>query len=161
MTASDLAGTFSTPTGRRLLVLACSATKRRDVQLLPALDRYAGPSFRVLRRWLREHPARASKLDVYVLSAAFGLFPAVQPIPNYDCRMTAARAEELRPQVHATLRTLLELRSYAAIGVSAGRLYRLALVGSDALLHPAPTVLAPAGAGIGAQLAALKQWLEA
>lgn len=147
--------------GRRLLILACSATKRRDVRLLPALDRYAGPSFRVLRRWLRDHPGRATLLDVYVLSAEFGLFPAVQPIPDYDRRMTTARAEELRPHVALALHSLVTTTSYVAIGVSMGRRYRLALAGNEQLLRPALVVLSEEGAGIGAQLAALKQWLEA
>ncbi|MEN9938344.1 MAG: hypothetical protein RLZZ387_4923 [Chloroflexota bacterium] len=146
---------------RRLLILACSATKRRDVRLLPALDRYAGPSFRVLRRWLHDHPMRATMLDVYVLSAEFGLFPAAQPIPDYDRRMTAVRAEELRPQVAVALRYVVSATSYAAVGVIMGRRYRLALAGNELLLRPAPVFLSQEGAGIGAQLAALKQWLEA
>lgn len=29
---------------RQLLIIACTATKRADVRLLPALDRYSGPS---------------------------------------------------------------------------------------------------------------------
>ncbi|NCC36790.1 MAG: hypothetical protein EOM24_32980, partial [Chloroflexia bacterium] len=41
---------------RRLLIIACTATQRPDVRLLPALDRYDGPSFRVVRRWLSDHP---------------------------------------------------------------------------------------------------------
>lgn len=80
---------------RRLLIIACTATKRRDVRLLPAIDRYCGPSFRVLRRWLSDHPEAAARLDVCILSAEFGLVPANQPIPDYDRRMTAARACEL------------------------------------------------------------------
>lgn len=145
---------------RQLLILACSATKRRDVRLLPALDRYAGPSFRVLRRWLRDHPRQAPLLDIYVLSAEFGLFPAVQPIPDYDRQMTEARAEELRPQVETTVRTLLTVHSYHTIGISLGRRYRLALAESALLLRPAPVFLTPNGGGIGVQLAALKRWLE-
>lgn len=151
----------ATTARRRLLILACTATKRREAQLLPAIDRYAGSSFRVLRRWLRECPAGAALIDVYVLSAEFGLFPAIQPIPDYDHRMTVARAEALRPQVQATLRTLLALQQYAEIGVSAGKVYRLALVGSEVIFATTPVITPPDSAGIGKQLAALKQWLQA
>jgi cytoplasmic iron level regulating protein YaaA (DUF328/UPF0246 family) len=96
----------------RFLILACTATKRHEVRLLPAIYRYCGPSFRVLRRWLSDHPEAATRLDVSILSAEFGLIPAIQPIPDYDRRMTAARAVELRAQVRATLEHLLALRSY-------------------------------------------------
>ncbi|MEI6778449.1 MAG: hypothetical protein WCK70_16245 [Chloroflexales bacterium] len=34
----------------RLLIIACTATKRPDVPLLPAYHRYLGTSFCILRR---------------------------------------------------------------------------------------------------------------
>lgn len=40
--------------GKRLVVLSCSATKRDDTGLLPALERYNGPMYQVLRTFLRE-----------------------------------------------------------------------------------------------------------
>jgi hypothetical protein len=40
-----------------MLILACSRRKRPDEGLLPAIERYDGPAFRVLRRFLREMPA--------------------------------------------------------------------------------------------------------
>jgi hypothetical protein len=38
----------------RMLILACSRRKRPDEGLLPAIERYDGPAFRVLRRFLRK-----------------------------------------------------------------------------------------------------------
>jgi hypothetical protein len=40
-----------------MLILACSRRKRPDEGLLPAIERYDGPAFRVLRHFLREMPA--------------------------------------------------------------------------------------------------------
>jgi len=40
--------------GQRLLILSCSQRKRPDPSLLPAIERYNGPPFQVLRRYLRE-----------------------------------------------------------------------------------------------------------
>ena len=40
-----------------MLILACSRRKRPDEGLLPAIERYDGPTFCVLRRFLREVPA--------------------------------------------------------------------------------------------------------
>jgi hypothetical protein len=146
---------------RRLLIIACTATKLHDVRLLPGIDRYRGPSFRVLRRWLSDHPEAAARLDVYILSAEFGLIPAIQPIPDYDRRMTAARACELCDQVRATLGELLALRSYAGAYLSAGKVYRQALGDLNTIAGLRSLTTAPDGAGIGAQLGALKRWLTA
>ena len=67
---------------RRLLILACSQRKRLDPQPLPVLERYDGPAFRVLRKFLRDSPCEAQRIDISVLSAEFGLLSAQQMILN-------------------------------------------------------------------------------
>ena len=64
---------------RRLLILSCSQRKRETQEPLPAIERYNGPLFFVLRRFLRECPRQARQLDVYILSAAYGLIPGGFP----------------------------------------------------------------------------------
>lgn len=87
---------------KRLLVIGCSQTKR-DVQgLLPAIDRYDGSSYRVLRSYLREHEWPQS-LSVAVLSARYGLVGGFTDIEDYDERMTTGRAEEWAPLCENTL----------------------------------------------------------
>lgn len=86
---------------QRLLILGCSKAKTTDEGLIPALNRYDGTAFRVLRRYLRQDPDDPPL--VYILSAEFGLIPADQPIPYYDRRMSSIRAIELQPQVASTL----------------------------------------------------------
>src|SRR5215475_9884935 len=88
----------------RLLILSCSQRKRPDRILLPALERYDGPVFRMLRKFLRSCSARESHPEVYILSVRFGLIPAHQPISYYDCRMTPQQASIFQPQVLAQLR---------------------------------------------------------
>lgn len=51
----------------RLLILSCSQRKRSTSNLLPAIERYDGPAFQVLRKFLREFPLEAESLDVYIL----------------------------------------------------------------------------------------------
>lgn len=81
--------------GRQLVVLSCSATKRNDSGLLPALERYNGPMYQVLRSFLRqaEWPA---PLSVAVLSAKYGLIGGLASIDTYDQRMTRDRSADLR-----------------------------------------------------------------
>jgi len=78
---------------RQLILLGCTAAKRRDPHLLPALERYDGPSFRCLRR------QRPPDCDVLIASAYYGLIAGTAPIPWYDQRLAPARAAELRAQV--------------------------------------------------------------
>jgi hypothetical protein len=70
----------------RLLIIACSERKNSAVGLLPAIDRYDGPAFRVLRKYLREHAERAP--SILILSAKYGLIPAGQEIPMYERRLS-------------------------------------------------------------------------
>lgn len=81
---------------RRLLFLSCTRSKRRDTVLIPAIERYDGPVFRVVRRF---RDTTAEPPETYVLSAQFGLIRGEQLIPYYDERMTPRRGQELRPQV--------------------------------------------------------------
>jgi hypothetical protein len=150
-----------------VLVLACSQKKRPDAGELPALERYDGPAFRVLRRQLRaaarRDPLRGDllrgDLTVLVLSARFGLIEASRPIPDYDERMTATRAEELAAIVGRGLRDWLRVLPAERVGLCLGRIYRRAL--ADVECDP------PAGVefeflegGLGRRLTALKAWLE-
>ena len=93
----------------RLLILGCSQRKRPDPGLLPAIERYDGPPYRVLRRYLRQEPSAPP--TVYILSAEFGLIPSDQPIPYYDRRMTVQRAQELQPAVMDALGPILGLEN--------------------------------------------------
>ena len=87
---------------RRLLILSCSQRKHATQEPLPAIERYNGPLFFVLRRFLRECPRQARQLDVYILSAVYGLIPGNFPTAWYDQKINASRVAELQPQVNAT-----------------------------------------------------------
>jgi hypothetical protein len=78
----------------RTVILACSATKRHDTAELAAIARYDGPAWRTLRNNMT-----CAIAPPFALSAEFGLISAYQEIPNYDRRMTPARARVLVGQV--------------------------------------------------------------
>ena len=89
-----------------MVVLGCSATKVETNGLLPAINLYDGPTFRVLRSFLRQN-AWPPSLSLAVLSAKFGLIGGLAQIPYYNRRMTPVRAERLSPSVTASLQKLL------------------------------------------------------
>lgn len=68
----------------RLLILSCSRKKHPAQGLLPALERYDGPAYRVINKFLRVHPSEKQSLNVYILSARFGLISDDERIPNCD-----------------------------------------------------------------------------
>lgn len=142
---------------KQLIILSCTKHKRHDRVPLPAVDRYDGPAFRLLRRF-REH--RLEVPDVYVLSARYGLIHYEEPISDYDQRMTLQRAQELRPQISEALRLLLEKSSVdkqtsSRILFCTGKIY-FALLKS---CMPAGVLYEHAEGPPGKKLSKLKQWL--
>ncbi len=103
MKESSATGRDSLP--RRLLLISCSRQKRQTRSRLPAIERYDGPAFRVLRRYMKGRTD--GQPEVLILSAKWGLISGDTPLPNYNCRMTTRRAGEMRPLLSAQLRKIL------------------------------------------------------
>src|SRR5437879_513915 len=101
----------------RLLLVSCSATKRHDIELLPALERYQGPTYRVIKG------NRPPHLTIWIVSAEFGLIAETEKIPDYDKKLTAKHAQELAPVVSAALDDLLDRTNYQEMFINLGRLY--------------------------------------
>lgn len=141
----------------RLLILACSRRKRGDHRLLPAIERYDGPTFRIFRRFARERPSEAP--DVLILSAEHGLISQDTPVALYDRSMTPARARELRPQVLVELDRLTGDRRMAEVLVCAGRRYLTAL-GADGARLPDDAKVKVCGGALGSKIAQLHDWLH-
>ncbi|MDD2211707.1 MAG: tRNA-guanine transglycosylase DpdA [Clostridia bacterium] len=88
---------------KQLLVLGCSQTKRQTTGLLPAIERYDGSYYRVLRRYLRERQW-PDNLSVAILSARYGLIGGFADIEDYDERMNQQKALEWAPKCQAILK---------------------------------------------------------
>lgn len=140
----------------RLLLLSCSRRKHADSGLLPGIERYDGPAFRVLRRFLRR--PSTDTLDSFVLSAKFGLIPSNQPITNYDQQMTPKRTQELQSEVSAAFSAVVAAKTYDALCICMGRTYLAALEGYDRFIVPGIAVTVATGT-IGKMLASLHDWL--
>lgn len=143
---------------RKLLILACSQRKRPEPGLLPAIDRYDGPSFRVLRKFLRESSLEAQSLDICILSAEFGLIASDQEIPNYDRKMTREQAQDLHPSVIAELQHRIKVTSHTELLVSVGQNYLKALSGYEVVVPLSVTSRMTTG-GLGKRLSELHDWL--
>lgn len=91
----------------RLLILAGSMTQHRSLERIPAYERYDSPPWQVLRATLHRTPTLSLDLDVYALSATFGLIPAAHPILPDQQRLDMARAALIQPLVMVRLEQLL------------------------------------------------------
>ena len=125
---------------------------------MPAIERYNGPSFLTLRRFLRECPLGAEGLDVHIPSAAYVLIPGERPIRWYDRKMDLSRAVELQPQVKQTFSELLGNYRYGSICFVLGKTYLKTFEGTQDLIS-VDTEWMSADGGIGEKLGQLKQWL--
>src|SRR5438105_981754 len=93
------------PGARRLLLLSCSQRKLDTSGKIPALQRYDGPAFQVVRRYLRE--TNDPLLHVCVLSAEYGIIAADDRIADYDRTMDTERAAALRESTLDKLKAVL------------------------------------------------------
>lgn len=126
--------------------------------MLPAIERYDGVNYRVIKKLQREGRF-PSNVDVMILSARYGLIGAETPIPYYNRCMDRARAIELRNQVTEILSSLLRAREFDEIFVNMGKAYLGAIDNSLQTLAKENHVTYANG-GIGQKMKAMKLWLE-
>ena len=142
---------------RRLLILACSATKDHTAGNIPAVDRYRpGAYFQMLHA-----VPRATWPDVVILSAEHGFLDGGTPIADYDRRMDKQRAGEMLRDAAVLdgLRRIIAGQRFADILVAAGAAYRPVI---EAALDRAGLAGRArfASGGIGAQRGRIGRWLR-
>jgi hypothetical protein len=135
-----------------LLILSCSDRKPAAKGKLPALDRYDGVNFRVLRTFLNKH-GWPPGLCIKILSAKYGLLDATDLIEAYDQRLDEARARQLN---RATIKALARFGKPSSVFVNLGRDYLPAIHGIDRLFLGR---VAYAQGGIGLKMVRMKKWL--
>ena len=140
---------------KRLVILSCSQRKVQGKSSMCAMDRYDGPAYKVVRKYLRAVPYAQINDEFLILSAEFGLVSDSRRIPYYDRRMTVERAKELHEETLDALKIILSSDRYRAVFVCMGKTYRCAIEGVDAFF---PDIQYSHG-GIGLQISQLRQFL--
>lgn len=147
-----------------LLIMGCSQTKARKAGLMPAIERYQGPTWNTLRANMRGLP-----LEVIALSAEHGFIPAGAMIANYDRRLDRKRAGDILLHLSTPWVRDRVTRCPGRVFLMGGALYRETMI---AAIGPALVARRQArGAigwpvalnrqpGIGEQMAALNRWLR-
>ena len=140
----------------RLLLLSCSQRKKFEEGSLPAIDRYDGPAYRVLRRYFKQ--SLRESVEVRILSAKYGLISPNCNLPYYDRRMTEEQAESLRQEVLTSLDAILNSQTYKNFLICLGKDYTKAIYGYESIIPDGLTVQVATG-GLGRKLSILHDWL--
>lgn len=140
-----------------LVILGCSQRKRQTSRLLPAIERYDGPVFRVLRKRIREEPERPP--NSLIISGRFGLIASNYLIPKYDQRLSSGDYSSLRSRVEKQLKETLDSIQPDRVFVSVGASYWPLL--EEPLERQVPqSRLVVARGGIGGRASQLVRWLR-
>ena len=136
---------------RYLLILSCSKQKKR-LSEVSAIELYDGPFYRMVRK------SGLTNLDIFIISAKYGLISAYDTISYYNQVMSVQRAKELAEGVKLKLERALENNGYGEIFINLGKTYALALENSKKVLSDYNVYWARGQ--IGERLNQLKRWLS-
>ena len=136
---------------RDLLIISCSNRKNNAHSLLPAIELYDGPGYRVLRKRLN---GTNKSPEIWVLSAKHGLLWSDSHIYSYNERLTPKKVADLKENIEVFIKRWAPEGKYKNIFIWAGRDY-LNILPQEFL--ELPNVRIATGA-IGQKLHLLKQW---
>ena len=140
---------------KKLLVVSCSERKKNDLNLMPAIERYDGPTFRMLRK---QKSIFYNGIDVLIVSAKYGLMPYTHNISDYDQRLSKTQIPTLKKQTTEKLSKHLKSSRYNEIMFSMGKDY-LALF-DDRVISDSGLKVKIAQGKIGEKLHQTKKWLS-
>lgn len=149
-----------------VLIISCSQRKIQSPGLLPAIDRYDGPTYRCLRKFrdTYRYPNNhgfPNWLRIVILSAKYGLIFPETEIADYDLKMTLPRAADMAIDVQCDLIRCLVFHDIAYGGtdeafMNLGKTYRRTLEG----FNWGTISTMEATGGIGEKTQQMKTWLE-
>ncbi len=141
---------------RNLLVLGCSKAKRLTPSLLPAIERYDGPTFQMVRGMFFD--GLHLDVDLAILSGKYGLLPPDQLIPSYDFRLRPNGPLPVEARAWRTdLLRQIESKHYKEVFLAMGPDYVRAL--GDLHQPYSRTVIRTSKGRNGIRLAQTKRWL--
>ncbi|MHA2272269.1 MAG: hypothetical protein ACXACI_10425 [Candidatus Hodarchaeales archaeon] len=140
-----------------LLVVACSATKSSHEDMLAAILRYQGMAYIPLKMLLLEK-SWPSNVDLWIVSAKYGLLQALQPIPHYDERLTEATLDERKRLIQKQLSNV-EVSRYNHCMLNVPKLYNKICEPLEILLKSNDCQITNIPARMSERNDAMMQWL--
>ena len=143
---------------KKCLIINCSKTKIKGENTLPAIKRYDGPLFRVLRKYVLDESQDISELSIYILSAKYGFISANEEIYDYDCFLTSSDANKIRENVLSSFKKACQKNEFKEIFFALSKNYRMLVDGFN-YDNCSKARLIFAKGGNGYKSSQLKQWL--
>ena len=145
----------------RLLIVPCSQRKITTDIPTAAINVYDGPFYRLLRKNIPIFDNN-NGLDIYIISAKYGLIEPLHEIQTYDQKMDDKQAKRLKPKIRERLLKIIKDKTYSEIYVNTGKSYSLALEGFQGnVKRYSPNTLFRMGHGkIGQRLHDMKEWIR-
>ena len=148
----------------KLLIMPPSYRRNTSEKELPALQRYDGVLYRVLRKALREKTLE--DLDILILTEDLRLVKAEEKIPfkppigqKWSGWGPAEIPEEVRKKNLEFLKRLASITKYDEIFIALGLKFREAIEGIERIF-PDSKIIYIQGRGLGEYAKMLKEWLE-
>ena len=142
---------------KHLLIISCSGRKDKSEGKMPAIDRYTGVFYSVIKKLKREGKFPGN-VDVLIISAKFGLLKPNEPIGCYDLKMNSKQAIKLNKNIISALGKYLEGKEYGEVFINLGKDYMLSVSGYEELLPKNAKIILAEG-GIGQKMSQMKKWL--
>lgn len=142
---------------RYLLVVTCSQRKSNSPGLLPAIDRYNGINYLIIRKAKREKYL-SKNLDLLIISAKYGIIEPDTEIEYYDLKMTKNLAKKMREFLAPKLAEKVKSTKYNEIFLNIGEVYKMAIDGWDSDNELDSSIIYASG-GIGKRSSQMLQWL--
>ena len=142
----------------RLILLSASRRRSNNPNSIPALERYQGVYFRVLKKYLRED--RLKDTDVLIVSEKFGVLRPEDRVPYHEPFEGKLGKQEVQKARQANLTKLAQTfseKQYSEIFVVCGREFQKLIAGFQNLTNT--KVVFCEGAGLGPKAHNLKQWI--
>ncbi|WP_220199788.1 DUF6884 domain-containing protein [Ktedonospora formicarum] len=146
---------------KRLMLISCSGSKNPSLGLLPAIERYTGGVYSIIKKARREGYWQR-EIDILIVSAKYGLIAEDDLIEIYDQKMDKVRALELRGEVSQRLDDVLKRKNYSLIFMNMGSTYLMSIGDSFEVDRARRTgIIREAKGGIGKKLSQTKVWIKA
>lgn len=124
---------------------------------MPAIDRFDGVYFRILRKYLRE--GRLKGVDILVVSDKYGILQANDLVPFHHPSDKIKVTENTRAANLTKLRDMLKKSSYSEIYVVCGEAFLEFITGFEEFANT--TVTYCQGQGLGPKARSLRDWIVA
>ena len=126
----------------RALILSCTKTKKPIRG--HAIDVYDGPTFRVLRNYISVR----DDIDIYIISAKYGVIPSDHIIEPYDKVLDTMTAIKMKDEFGTLIKDIFD--NHDEVAICAGKTYRLVVDGYQYISIEG---------SIGEMISGLKRWL--